>query len=787
MTSLHRKLFRDLWHLRGQMLAVALVVACGIATWVTMRGAYGAIETAQQDYYTRYRFADIFAQLKRAPEALARQIALIPGVAGVQPRIVLEVNLDVPGLPDPALGRVISIPEHRRPILNDLFLLEGRYIEPGRPEEALVSAAFASANKLGAGATIGAVINGRWERLKIVGIALSPEYVYEIRGTEVFPDNRHFGVLWMSREALGPMFNMEGAFNDVSLTLAPGASKAGVIERLDTLLAAYGGLGAYDREEQISHRFTSDEIAQDRITGIFVPAIFLGIAAFLIHIVLSRLITTQRNYIGLLKAFGYSDISVGIHYLEFALIAVLAGTAFGIPLGIWLGRGLARMYQDFFRFPELRFSAGPPILFWAVGISAAAACLGALGGLRSAISLPPAEAMRPESPPRFRRGLAERLGMERFVSLSGRMILRNLERRPWKAVLSALGMACAVAILIIGFYFYDAVEYLVQVEFQSAQRDDVTITFNEPRGAQAKHDVTHLVGVLRAEPFRTVPARLRFGPRSRRIGILGLSPNAELRRAVDRQLQVIPIPPDGLLLSSKLAEILGVSPGDIVTIEVLEGSRPVRRVVVAGLVDQLIGLSAYMDIHGLSRLLREEGSISGANLAVDSRATPALYSLLKQTPSVSGVQLREAMIESFRQTIARSLSISTMALVLFACVIAGAMVYNGARISLSERGQELASLRVLGFTQGEIAVMLLGEQAFLMLTSLPLGFALGYGLCYALTIAMQTELYRMPLVLTAKTYVIAFSVVATASVLTGILIFRRLRRMDLIGVLKTRE
>jgi len=377
--------------------------------------------------------------------------------------------------------------------------------------------------------------------------------------------------------------------------------------------------------------------------------------------------------------------------------------------------------------------------------------------------------------------------MERFVSLSGRMILRNLERRPWKAVLSALGMACAVAILIIGFYFYDAVEYLVQVEFQSAQRDDVTITFNEPRGAQAKHDVTHLVGVLRAEPFRTVPARLRFGPRSRRIGILGLSPNAELRRAVDRQLQVIPIPSDGLLLSSKLAEILGVSPGDMVTVEVLEGSRPVRRVVVAGLVDQLIGLSAYMDIHGLSRLLREEGSISGANLAVDSRATPALYSLLKQTPSVSGVQLREAMIESFRQTIARSLSISTMALVLFACVIAGAMVYNGARISLSERGQELASLRVLGFTQGEIAVMLLGEQAFLMLTSLPLGFALGYGLCYALTIAMQTELYRMPLVLTAKTYVIAFSVVATASVLTGILIFRRLRRMDLIGVLKTRE
>ena len=374
--TLDRKLLRDLWHLRGQLVTVALIVGCGIATYVTMRGSYESIERAQREYYSSYRFADVFAQLKRAPNTLAAQIASLPGISRVETRVVVEVNLDVPGLPEPAIARILSIPGHGEPGLNRLCLRRGRYIETGRPEEVLASEAFTNANHLQVGDTIGAVINGRWERLKIVGTALSPEYVYEIRGTEVFPDNRRFGILWMSRDVLGPLFNMEGGFNDVSLTLAPGANEADVIERLDRLLDPFGGLGAYGREDQISNRFLSDEIAQDRITGIFVPSIFLGIAAFLVHIVLSRLVSTQRNSIGLLKAFGFTDVAVGFHFLKFALVAVLLGTVLGTPLGIWLGQGLSRMYQNFFRFPELSFVVNAPLLFWSVAISAGAACLG---------------------------------------------------------------------------------------------------------------------------------------------------------------------------------------------------------------------------------------------------------------------------------------------------------------------------------------------------------------------------------------------------------------------------
>ncbi|HSB11248.1 MAG TPA: FtsX-like permease family protein [Blastocatellia bacterium] len=787
MTPLNQKLVRDLFHLRGQVAAVALVVVCGIATYVTMRSSYDSLVASRDTYYEAYRFADVFAQLKRAPESVAAEIQRIPGVATAQTRVVLEVTLDVPGLAEPATARLVSIPERQVPILNDLYIRQGRYVEAGRRDEVLVSEAFAEANQLELGQSLGAVINGRWEKLRIVGIALSPEYVHEIRAADVFPDRRRFGVLWMSRDALGPAFDMEGAFNNVALSLAPGAHEPEVIDRLDELLAQYGGLGAAGRDEQESHRFLADEIEQDRITGIIVPSIFLSVAAFLIHMVLSRLVATQRDQIAVLKAFGYGNVAVGIHYLKFALVAVLAGTAAGIGLGVWLGAELAEVYKHFFRFPVLRFHVGIGTGGLAIAISAGAAFLGAILAVQRVVTLPPAEAMRPEPPASFRAGLLERIGLQKLFSPAVRMIVRNIERRRWKAVLSISAISLAVAVLVVGRYSFDALDYIINVQFRMAQREDVTITFNNPRTSRARYDVTHLPGVLRAETFRAVPVRMRFEHRSKRIAILGITPEAELRTLLDRQLRRVDLPADGLLLSSKLAEVLGARPGDVVTVEVLEGERPVRRVPVVRLVDEYIGLSAYMDSRALNRLMREGNTISGAYLTIDPQFAEQLYTLLKRTPAVAGTAYREMMLASFLETIAESLTISTTVLILFACVIAFAMVYNSARVALSERGHELASLRVLGFTQREVSVMLLGEQAILTLAAMPLGFAVGFGICALLAQLMNTELYRMPLVVSGQTFAFAFLIVAASVVISGLLILRRLYNLDLVAVLKTRE
>ncbi|MBI5584016.1 MAG: FtsX-like permease family protein [Deltaproteobacteria bacterium] len=787
MTSLNRKLLRDLRHLNSQVIAVMLVVACGMATYITMRSAYESLVVSQADYYREYRFAEVFAQVKRAPETLVPRLVAIPGVSRVETRVVFEVALDVPGLEEPATGRLVSIPENNRPLLNDLFLRRGRYIEPRQRDEVIVSEAFADANGLKIGDRLGAVLNGRWQRLRIVGVAISPEYVYEIRGIEVFPDNRRFGVLWMSREVLGPVFDFKGGFNDLALALSPGANEAEVISRVDTLLENHGGLGAFGRDEHLSHRFLSDEIKQDRVTGIFIPSIFLGIAAFLIHIILSRIIILQRPQIAVLKAFGYGRWAIGWHYLQFALVIVAGGALLGVAAGIWLGTRLADLYARFFHFPQLRFELTPFMIGTALLISGGSACLGAWTAVRKATALPPAEAMRPEPPARFQTGWLERLGLQRFFHPSFRMILRHLARKKMKALMSIFGIAWAVAILVVGFYSFDAIDYIMRVQFEEIQREDATVLFHDPRPARVRHEVNRLPGVLYSETFRVVPVRLRYGHRSKRLGIFGLYPDGRLRSLMDSRFQPVPLPSAGLVLNTKLAEILGVATGDVLQVEVLEGRRPIRSLVVSTLVDELIGLAAYMDIRALHRLLEEEPAVSGAYLSVDPLQANRLYARLKQTPAVGGVGVREAMLESFSKTIAENMAISTTMLIAFACIIAFGLVYNGARIALSERGNELASLRVLGFTRREVTFLLLGEQALLTLLAIPLGWLLGWGVSALMVRAIESELYRLPLVISGRTYGLAFIIVAASAFVSGLFVRRRIRNLDLVAVLKTRE
>ena len=787
MKARNRMLWRDLWHLRGQVIAAALVVACGVAAFLSMRTTYESLLRARDNYYQALRFADVFAQLERAPLSLAARIAEIPGAAQVRTRVVLQVTLDVPGLDEPASGRLVSIPEQPRPMLNDLSLRAGRYVEPGRDDEVIASEAFAVANGLKVGDSIGAVINGRWKRLGIVGVALSPEYIYEVGAGTIFPDNRRFGVLWMGEKALASAYNMEGAFNDVSLALAAGASEADVIERLDLLLARYGGLGAYGREEQLSHRFISDEIAQNRITSTFVPGIFLGVATFLLHIVLSRLTAMQRTQIGLLKAFGYSNYEVGLHYLKLALATVLAGLALGSGLGMYAGSWLTDVYRDYYRFPSLAFEVSPRVLSLTLLIALAAAVIGALGAVRRAVRLPPAEAMRPEPPATFHAGLLERTGLSARLPSSSRMIARSIARRRWKSLLAVLGIGCAVGILVLGRYGLDAMNYMLYVQFEVVQRDDVMVIFTEPESAAVRHELKRLPGVLTAEPFRAVPVRLRFEHRTKRVELTGLPPDGELRRLVDAKLRPIRLPADGVVLTRKLGELLGVRPGELISASVLEGARPVRTLQVAGLVDEPVGLGAYMDLRALNALMREEGSLSGAYLAVDPRYAQELYRALKRLPGVSGVAFRDAVLQSFNQILDRSMRTVSVVNVLFACVIAFGVVYNGARIALSERGNELASLRVLGFTRREVTWLLLGEQGVLTLLAVPLGFALGIWTAWLLSRSLNTELYRVPLTFDSATFSFAVLVIVIAALFSGMLVARRINRLDLVAVLKTRE
>ena len=787
MKPLTRKLFRDLLHLRGQMFAVAAVVACGIVVFVSMTSVKYSLEASRWNYYSRYCFGDVFLQVKRAPESWRETVSRMPGVASVATRIVTDVTLDVPGLDEPATGRLVSIPERGEPPLNGLFIAEGRSIEPGQPGEVVASRPFMEANGLRPGATVGAVINGRWKELRIVGSGLSPEYIYEVQPGSFFPDKRRFGVLWMGRKALESALDMDGAFNDLSLTLTYGASEKEVINRLDQLFGRYGSLGAYGRGEQLSDRFISDEIKQLGTQVTVLPSIFLAVAVFLLNIVLQRLVSTQRDQIAVLKAMGYPNSAIGLHFLGFALVPAAAGALLGSAVGAWLGTRLVRIYGDVYHFAELVYVFRAWNLLAAVGLSASAAIGGALLAVRRAVRMPPAEAMRPDAPPVYRPGLLDRGGFGRRFTVPVRIIVRNIERRPWKSAVSVIMISLSVAILIAGRYTYDAVDRMIEVEFGEKHREDVTVIFNDPMPPSVAFAIARLNGVLEHEYYREEPARLWFGHRSRRQAIRGLQTATGLQRLVDAARRRVTLPSGGLLLTSKLADILGVKVGDRLHVELLRGARRSAEVPVAGTIDEILGLSAYMPLDELDRLAGDGGALNAANLRIDPECEGQLYRQFKQMPGIAGITMLKALRRSFDELIAESMTTSTLILTIFACILAFAVVYNGARISLSERSWELSSLRVIGFTKGEIAFILLGEQALFCMVAVPIGFLIGIGLSALLCAALSSELYRLPFVFSPANFIFSFAVLVTVSVASGLAVRRRLVTLDLIAVLKTRE
>jgi putative ABC transport system permease protein len=787
MAAIHRKLLRDMRHMWTQLLAIAAVIAAGVAVCITMLSALASLQLSRDQYYTASRFADLFATVRRAPESTIGRLRDIPGVETVESRVVADVTIDVPGLAEPAVARLVSIPDETPPLLNLLRIRRGAYPEPGSGDHVLVSEAFATAHGLESGDRISAVINGRWRRLRVTGVALSPEYVYSIRGGDLFPDDKRFGIFWMRRLDLATALDLDGAFNDVVFRLSRDCNTQEVIASVDRILDRYGGLGAYTRKDQTSAWYLQNELAQLQNMGRVTPFIFAGVAAFLLHVVISRLVSTQREQIGVLKAFGYSNSAIAMHYTAFALAIAAAGITLGVAVGAWAGAEWTRLYALFFRFPSLTFTLPRSVVLGASASAAAVAALASIGAARRAALVPPAEAMRPAAPAAYRRGIAARLGIERLIPLSARMVIRNVERRPFRALLSIVAIALAVAIVIVGIFTVDAVHYLTDVQFNMAQRQDVTVAFTETKSHAALYELQHVPGVMRAEPVRAVAVRLRNGTRSRRIGLIGLSPTATLARVIDARLRPVRLPPAGIVLNDALASALGVSRGDEITIDVLEGARPSRLTTVADIVTEYLGLAAYMDLDAVNRLMREGPVISGGYLQVDAAQASELYAHLKSTPGIGSVTISDVARRSFEETLATVISTVTTMFGVFGAAIAFAVIYNNSRIAFAERARELGSLHVLGFSHAEMAEIVLGEMAILTAIAIPVGLLAGRLLGALVVVLFSTELARIPLVIAPSTNGAAVAITLVSAALSGLAIWRQLLRLDAVSVLKAPE
>ena len=785
--ALNRKLFRDLGQMKAQALAIALVVASGIALFVGTAATSRALTLSKQRYYEDNRFTHVWSRLSRAPDTIVTRLAAIPDVTAVEGRLVAQGVLDLPHVAEPATGLFISIPTTAGHNLNDLYIRRGRHVEKGNPDEVLVNESFAEKNGLGPGDVLRAVIAGHQVVLQIVGVALSPEFLMPVPPGGLVPDERRFGVFWLAHDRLADLLDLRGAVNEVAIRLSDAKAEAGVIAAVDRELESYGGEGAFGRTSQPSDVMLEDHITPLAALAAVVPAIFLGVAVFLVNVVLSRLVATERSQIGMMKAFGYSNARLSGHYLLLVLTIIAIGIVFGIPIGVWLGRQMSTWFATFFRFPVLVFRVELPIVFTGAAVMLGTSALGALWTLRNVIAMPPVVAMSPAAPT-YRPTIIDRLGTKtHMLTPAMRMIVRSVTRHPARAVLTAGGLSAAISIVVLGGFLSDAIERIIDVRFQSQERQDLSVVLVHPRSLEKWRDFETLPGVRRAEPYRAVSARIRAAGQVKDVRLLGLEPSSQLRRIVDTNYQTTSVSPEGVLVNAWLARQLGLRRGQEVTIEIRERQRRLVTTRIVGVVDEPVGTDMYMDLQALGRLLGEPNTFSAVDLLVDPAHQLELFSELKRAPQALGVESRKIALTNFRAMPDQSIGFIRRIETIFAVIIAFGVVYNTARIAVAERARELATLRVLGFTRAEISAVLLGEVGVLAAPAIPLGCALGYGLSVLVASAVSTALLRMPVVVTPPTYAFAILVFAIAGLGSALVVRRRLDHLDLVEVLKVRE
>lgn len=787
MSRLERKLGRDALRLKGQIATIALVLGCGVMALLMVRGTYDSLLIARDRYYADARMADVFAHLERAPDPVAARLERIPGVASVHVRVVKDVMVPIEDEDDPVPGRIVSIPADGAPPLNALHLRRGRMPAPGVPDEAVVLEQFAVAHELSPGDSVPAVLNGRLRRLSIVGIALSPEYVLAVAPGDPMPDERRYVVFWMLRETIAPVFRLEGAFNDVVLDLQEGARLDGVLAAVDRELAPWGGFHAIGRDKQASSLALQGELDNLGNLAVSVPLAFLGVAAFLVNVVISRLVFLERTQIAVLKALGIGNRRIALHYLELVGIVVAVGCLLGLGLGVWSGRWMTGMYGGFYRFPATTYQLTPALLGLALAVGALAAATGALVALVRVVRLPPAQAMQPAAPLRYRRTILERLGVGAVLGPAPMMAFREIQRRPLRFLLSTAGIAFGVGIYVMGRFSWDSFDHYFAEVFLRENRADMVVSFVSPRPVEAIHELEALPGVLRAERQRIVPVRFRAGGRWRDSFVLGLERRSELRHVIHAlETEIVP-PPDGIVMTDVLAEALGVEVGERVEVELLEGAWPTRSVAVVGLVNEPFGMQAYAEAGVLDALLREEPRATSALLRVDPALAGDVRARLKAMPAVMSATEIGRIVDNYDKQMRETTSIVTLILTLSAAAIAIGIVYNNARIALSVRSRELASLRVLGFTRAEISSVLLGELGAQVALGIPLGLLLGRAWAGLMAAGIESEVIRFPLHMADTTYGMAAFIALLSGVVSALLVRRKLDTLDLVSVLKAAE
>jgi len=803
--ALHRKLLRELRDQAGLLAVIIGILGVGVGCYVSLTSAQRSLSEAKLRYYAQARMADFWIDLKKVPLADLATLRSLPNVAEIRPRIQFFATVDLEDAPRPLNGLVLSLPDRRAAVINDVVLRSGGYFTDRRQNEVIVNEAFARRHDLRPGQWIHLLLNNRRQELFIVGTAISCEFVYLVGPGTFTPDPEHFGVFYLKQTYAEEVFDLSGAANQVlgrltsdqkqqSQAVAAGVAAPNavreVLRRAEELLEPYGVLGAIPLADQPSNRYISSEIQQLRTFSIILPVIFLAVVVLVLNVVLTRVVENQRNVTGTLKALGYSDARLFLHFQEIGLVVGIAGGLLGCAIGYGLAYYMIAMYRIFYELPALEAHFYPGIHGLGLLIGAACSAAGCLRGSRAVLRLRPAEAMRAKPPTRGKAIFLERAAwLWRRLSSGWRMVLRDLFRTKTRTLAGLFAAAMGSAVLVNTFMMAESVQMLVDFQFRWILRSDLDLTFKDERPAAAWHEAARLPGVDRAEPVLDVAGTFRNGHLMKKGGITGLARGAQLTIPRDSQARRLRVPPAGVVMSRTLAEMLRLRPGDTVRFQPTKGQRRTYELPVAEIADSYVGVSVYADLDYLSRLMGEERAVTTVQLALDNRPehTAALYRELKRLPALQAVNARADMIFNLEDTVIKTIWVSLGLLIAFAGMVFFGSILNASLVSLAERQREVATLRVLGYGPWLVGSLLLRESLIVSLIGTVLGMPLGYWLSVYTASVYNTELFRIPVVHSWATWWGTFALAIVFTLAAHAFVQRSIHCMNWLEALQAKE
>jgi putative ABC transport system permease protein len=793
MLSLDKKLLRELWKIKGQVLAVTSVIACGITMYIAFYSAFLNLELSRDTYYAKYRFHDFSIQMEKAPLNSVFKIQNLPGVRAVSGRVVKDVTVSLKDKDELIIGRIIGLDSRKKSIIDNIHLVSGRLLTPGETNVCLVDDKFLKANKLNTGDFITVTLNGRKQNLKIIGTAMSPEFIYAIRNAfEIIANPEKFGIIWVNDDWIDTAFNMKGFYNEIIGEVYEQDNLDNILDSAGKILDSYGVYSKVKRKDQISNFIINSKIDGIKGASKTVPVIFLMIASVILLIVISRLVKRERTFIGLLKAYGYTNLEISFHYIKFASVIGLIGGLMGIAFGEWLSFGLINIYAQSFTFPELQFKFYTSSAVIGVLISLTCSLISALIAVEGVVKIMPATAMK-ES---ISSLVSVKTPFERIkivwdnVSFTNKIILRNVWRYPFRSAFTAVGVMLSTTILFLGYFMNDSMGFLVDYQFNKIQKEDIKITFYLERNIKAFYEALRFPNIKKAEPMLLYPFELKNKWHIKQSVIYGLKKQPQLFGLINSDGKEIEAPSYGILLSERIARELDVKKGSKLIIKPLMGKIDTEKeVIVAGTIKLYMGDGAYMNIDTLSNLLGNSTILNSILLKVDSpQDIPELNKIFKDIPAISSVELKKDVIDNFSKNIANSLSSMNVIFTIFAGIIAIAVIYNSTVINITEREREIASLQVLGFTESEVGRIVFNENIWLSLIGMFLGLPAGYLLCKVMTATVyNTDLFRLPFYVSNRTYIICAFTMTFFVFMTNMYMKKRIAKIDLVEVLKTRE